>query len=292
MKANTDRLYRDIEFLTSLDPPRNYRNLASLNRAADYILQAFVEQDLQTEEQSWEVGGQTYRNVIAAYRPELPRRLIAGAHYDVYGDLPGADTNASGVAGLLESARLIAQQQPELDYGIDLVAYSLEEPPFFGNSEMGSHVHARSLFAEGVSVLGMLCFEMIGYFSGEPGSQQFPDPKLVAQYPDTGNFIIVVGIEKYAAFTRQVFEQMKAVADIDVQMILFPEPHSLAGMSDQRSYWAFDYPALMINDTSFLRNPHYHLPTDTIDTLDFPKMASVVSATVQAMLNLHKGEEA
>ena len=97
----------------------------------------------------------------------------------------------------------------------------------------------------------------------------------------------MVGIAPHREFTERVHRLMSAKADIDVQVVHFPESHAsagLAGLSDQRNYWAFGYPALMINDTSFIRNPHYHEPTDTIDTLDFVKMAAVVSATCQAIV--------
>ena len=163
----------------------------------------------------------------------------------------------------------------------------MEEPPFFGTKQMGSYIHAASLHAEQASVLGMICYEMIGYFSDEPGSQTYPTEELERRYPSTANFIIVVGIESHREFTEQVHRLMAAKADIDVQVVHFPESHAsagLAGLSDQRNYWAFGYPALMINDTSFIRNPHYHEPTDTIDTLDFAKMAAVVSAACQAIV--------
>lgn len=286
MTPNPENLYQDVEFLTTLDPPRNYRHIQSLGRAAEYIRNVFAEHQLQTATQSWKAAGQTYENIIGSYRPELPERLIVGAHYDVWGDNPGADDNASAVAGLLETARLIGQNQPDTDYRIDFVAYCLEEPPFFGTEFMGSYVHANALFRQQASVLGMICFEMIGYFSEEPHSQGFPDPVLAQRYPTTGNFIIVVGIESQAAFSTQVYELMKTKSEVDIQIIHLPDQHPLAAMSDQLNYWHFGYPALMINDTSFLRNPHYHQPTDTIETLDFTSMKEVVSGAYHAIINI------
>jgi Zn-dependent M28 family amino/carboxypeptidase len=206
----------------------------------------------------------------------------------VAGDQPGADDNASAVAGLLETARMVFEQMPPLDYRIDFVAYCLEEPPYFGTRNMGSYVHAKSLHDSNVDVMGMICFEMIGYFSDEPNSQKFPSPYLATLYPHTGNFIVVVGIEKYAAFNRQVYELMRQGAAVDVQVISFPQGagSEYAGLSDQRNYWTFGYPALMINDTSFLRNPNYHQVTDTIDTLDFGKMKAVVDSAYNAVTQL------
>jgi Zn-dependent M28 family amino/carboxypeptidase len=212
--------------------------------------------------------------------------LIVGAHYDVCGDQPGADDNASAVAGLLELARMVFEQQPALDYRVDFVAYCLEEPPFYATERMGSFIHAKSLYDANVDVIGMICLEMIGYFSDEPNSQPYPIPELAAFYPSVANFIIVVGIEQYASFSEQVHWLMSYNSGIDVQIIIFPTPDMLADMSDHRNYWQFGYNALMINDTSFIRNPHYHEPTDTIETLDFEKMTEVVNSAYKAVVGL------
>ncbi len=288
MKASTDRLYRDVEFLTSVIPARNYRHPSSLEKVCTYLKQEFTKMGAAPEEQTWTSEGKEYKNIIASYHPGKDKRLIVGAHYDVCGDQPGADDNASAVAGLLETARLLFEQQPPLDYRVDFVAYCLEEPPFFATKSMGSYVHAKSLHDSGTPVVGMICYEMIGYFSDAPRSQNFPSPLLEKLYPSTGNFIIVVGIEKYKSFNEQVHQLMRKDAGIDVQVISFPPGFGseYAGLSDQRNYWNFGYPALMINDTSFLRNPHYHQVTDTIDTLDFQKMTEVVNSAFRAIIQL------
>ncbi|HYO21913.1 MAG TPA: M28 family peptidase [Flavisolibacter sp.] len=268
MPASTDRLYRDVEFLTTISPARNYLHSNSLEKVCTYIKEEFEKMGATSEEQKWLADGREYKNILASYRPEKTKRLVVGAHYDVCGNQPGADDNASAVAGLLETARIVFEQQPWLDYRIDFVAYCLEEPPFFATQSMGSYVHAKWLYDSGADVIGMICYEMIGYFSEEENSQSFPSPLLATLYPSVGNFIIVVGIEKYKAFNERFHRAMQKDAKIDVQVISFPPgPGSeYAGLSDQRNYWAFDYPALMINDTSFLRNPNYHLQSDTIDT--------------------------
>jgi len=286
MPANKHRLQQDVTFFTGLTPPRSYRHMDSLERAARYIRVAFENAGLDVSIQSWTVMGRVYQNLIARYRPEAARQLVVGAHYDVFGDYPGADDNASGLAGLLETARLLDAQRPELDHGIELVAYCLEEPPFFGSPDMGSYRHAESLYEQGADLLGMICFDMIGYFSEEPGSQSFPDPALAGQYPDTGNFIVVVGIEKYRAFNRQLHTLMARGSAVPVEVVHFPTANGLAGLSDHRNYWTFGYPAAMINNTAFLRNPNYHEPTDTPDTLDFDRMAAVVNSSYRAITAL------
>lgn len=285
-RVNLLRLLQDTRFLTELLPYRNYKNLDSLQKVAAYIQHEFEQCGLKTEIQEWEVWGNTYQNIIATYNSGADKRLIVGAHYDVCGDQPGADDNASGIAGLLETARLISENKPLLDYRIDFVAYCLEEPPFFDRKEMGSYVHAHSLAESNANVIGMICYEMIGYFSDVPGSQPFPSPELAAMYPDRANFIMVVGHKKDTEFNHKVYELMANGSGVDVQIIEFDSQHELAGLSDHRSYWKFGYHALMINDTAFIRNPHYHKQTDTIDTLDFEKMAEVVNRVYSAIIQL------
>lgn len=282
-KAQTERLYKDVQFLTELRPYRNHLNLQSLEKVCEHLRKEFRDAGYEPEDQKWMAGGKEYTNVIASYNPQKTKRLIVGAHYDVAGNQPGADDNASAVAGLLETARLVAENKPKIDYRIDFVAYCLEEPPYFGSDKMGSYVHAKSLHDKKVEVLGMICYEMIGYFSDKPGSQGFPNEQMAKLYPDTGNFIIVVGINEYLDFNTKVFDLMKKDADIDVRPANLPPALGLAGLSDQRSYWQFNYPALMINDSSFLRNPNYHKKSDTIDTLDFPKMTEVINCSYKAV---------
>jgi Zn-dependent M28 family amino/carboxypeptidase len=286
MKADRKRLYNDVEILTQLDPPRHSDNISSLNKAAEYIKKEFEKAGLNTEEQKWLAGAMEYKNVIASYNTDKSKRLIVGAHYDVCGDQPGADDNASGIAGLLETARLVASGKPKLDYRIDFVAYNLEEPPFFASQKMGSYIHARYLKENKVPVIGMLCFEMIGYFSDEPNSQEFPSKELKAIYPNTGNFIVVVGLEKQRDFSKKVHNLMKADASINVELINFPAALGIASLSDHRNYWVFGFPAVMINDTAFLRNPNYHQKSDKIETLDFEKITAVVNASYQAVIRM------
>jgi Peptidase family M28 len=286
MRADQDRLYADVQFLTQLQPARNYRNLASLNQAADYIKAEFGKLGCRVTEQPFTVDGRRYRNIIACFGPVEGERVVVGAHYDVCDDTPGADDNASAVAGLLETARLLQAQAPQLTRPVELVAYPNEEPPFFATEDMGSAVHAQALHEAGVPVRAMVCYEMIGYFSDEPGSQKFPNDALAALFPNTGSFIVVVGRTGEEALTGQVQELMQSHSGVDVRRINLPDSLALAGLSDHRNYWQYGFPAVMINDTSFLRNPHYHQNSDTIDTLDFRRMAEVVNGAVAAVVAL------
>ena len=284
-KAQKQRMYNDVEFLTTLTPSRSCNNPESLEKVCDYIKNEYRKIDIEYLEQKWEVNGEIYSNIIASYNPgKNKKRLIVGAHYDVCGPQPGADDNASGVAGLLETVRLFVENKPKIDYQVDFVAYCLEEPPFFASDKMGSYVNARSLNKNNVDVIGMICYDMIGYFSDKPNSQPYPTNELAKLYPSKANFIILVGIKEYGSFNVKFYENMCFKSKIDVQMINFPDGRDLAGLSDHSNYWKFGYNAIMINDTAFIRNPNYHMETDTIETLDFDKMSEVVNSAYRAMI--------
>ncbi|GAA3948396.1 M28 family peptidase [Hymenobacter algoricola] len=135
--ADTVRLRRHLLALTTTPEPRNYRHLTSLNQAADYIRQELQTAGARLTEQPYVVQGNTYRNVIGSFGPQTGPRLITGVHYGVCGEQPGADDNGTGVAALLELARLLGQPST-LPCRIDLVAYTLEEPPFFRTKSMGA----------------------------------------------------------------------------------------------------------------------------------------------------------
>ncbi len=285
--AQQECLYKHVEFLTPLSPARNWENLETLAACCSYITKEFNAAGYKVEKQKWMVHGNEYSNLIASWNRDKKKRLIVGAHYDVAGEQLGADDNASAVAGLLETARLLAENKPDLDYRIDFVAYCLEEPPFFGTPHMGSYIHAHSLCQEKAEVLGMINFEMIGFFTEEPASQNFVYiPELKGILPSTGNFIFLAGQEGFGEFTEAVFEKMSNNAAVDVRMHNFPNGEGFAGFSDHGNYWKFGYPAVMINDTGFERNPNYHLRTDTIDTLDFEKMTTVINSTYRAVVGL------
>jgi hypothetical protein len=225
-QANINSLRQHVAFLTELQPARNYRNLASLNKAAAYIHTKYSALGFDVVEyQPFKVrGGVTYQNISAIIRGKSSERIVVGAHYDVWGDLPGADDNASAVAGLLETARLIGnfrkQQQPA--YTLEFVGYCLEEPPFFATDEMGSAVHARELHNSKTALKLMVCYEMIGYFSDKAGSQGFPHPSLKEVYPDKGNFIIVGGHSSQPEISHNFAALMQTACNIPVYPVASP----------------------------------------------------------------------
>jgi Zn-dependent M28 family amino/carboxypeptidase len=232
--------------------------------------------------------GHLYTNVIGTMGTDGAERVVVGAHYDVCGEQPGADDNASAVAGLLEVSRLLNPFASTLKYRVDFVAYTLEEPPFFGTPEMGSYVHAQSLHEDGVKVRGMISLEMIGYFTDEEDSQDYPLPLMKLFYPSKGDFIGVVGNFRSRALVKEVKGHMSA-APINVESLSAPAIVPGVNFSDHRSYWEFGYPAVMVTDTAFFRNPHYHRVSDVAETLDFDTMKEVVKGVAWTVLNLSRG---
>lgn len=277
MRADPKLLRSHVTRLTTTPKPRDYTHPEILKEIAKYIHQTWTEQGLRPEFQDFKAGGQVYQNVTVSIGPEKAPRIVIGAHYDVAGNQPGADDNASGVAGLLELSRILKDKSSQLNHRIEFVAYCLEEPPFFGSEEMGSAVHAKNLKNSKTEIKLMMSLEMIGYFTEKENSQKFPVSALKYIYPNKGNFIAVVGDLGSFLMTRKIKNMMASQSKVDVEFLNAPKGLVGVDFSDHRNYWAQGYPAVMITDTAFFRNPNYHTPQDTIDTLNFEKMAEVVN---------------
>jgi Zn-dependent M28 family amino/carboxypeptidase len=288
LDADPERLARDVHMLAITCAPRDLPHRENLDRAADYIRGEFLSAGARVSEQAYTAEGKLVRNILAMFGPDTPERIVVGAHYDAFGGMPGADDNASGTAGLLELARLLSKSPPPM--AVELVAFTLEEPPHFKSKWMGSAVHAESLRAGNVRVRAMLCLEMIGSFSDESGSQKYPVPGLGLLYPTRGDFIAVVGRLRDARLVRRVKAAMAGVERLPVRSINAPPrlgPIDLGlDLSDHSSYWAAGMRAVMVTDTAFFRNSRYHMPDDTPDTLDYERIALVVSGVHQAVLAL------
>jgi Zn-dependent M28 family amino/carboxypeptidase len=285
-KTEQVRIMNDLKFLINSPVARSNENTARLNECAAYILKEFGKLTDNIEEQKYIVNGKEYKNIICSFGPREGKRIIVGAHYDVCGNQPGADDNASGVAGLLETARMLKQQEGELKYRTDLVAYSLEEPPNFRTENMGSAVHAKMLKDAHIKVKTMICLEMIGFFSEMPKSQEYPIGVMKLFYPRKANFIAVIGKTGQGKTTRRIKKSMNERSS--VKTISLNAPASVPGIdfSDHLNYWKYGYTAVMITDTSFYRNANYHERSDTIETLNIEKMAEVIKGVVNSIMNL------
>jgi hypothetical protein len=276
-RADAARLEADVRFLAQIEPARSIGNRAALDRAADYIGQGFAAAGCTVREQVYRARDDRFRNIICSFGPDRAERIVIGAHYDVHGDdNPGADDNASGVAGILELARLLGAQASDLRHRIDLVAFSLEEWPAYETDAMGSAVYADSLIEEGAVLKLMISVEMIGYFSDAPGSQHYPLSFLNWFYPERGDFIGVIGLAFDRALVKRVRELMRFEGGLPVYSINAPAFVPGIDRSDHRNFWQRGLPAVMVTDTGDYRNPHYHSAADTPETLDVHRMAEVV----------------
>lgn len=287
-----ERLKAIVRTLAETIGPRSYRDTASLAAAADFITQSFQAGGYTVILQPYEVNGQMYRNIIAERRgaEEPDRILIVGAHYDTVEGTPGADDNASGIAVLLELARLHAVTR--FRNTVRFVAFTLEEPPFFRSRQMGSRVYARSLKERGERVEAMICLEMVGYYSQEKDSQSFPLFWLRWRYPTTGNFITVVSNAASEPLQIHVRDALKAQMSLPVETFTGPWWIPGVDLSDHGSFWKEGYSAIMLTDTAFYRNPHYHRGTDRPDTLDYSAMAELAKGIAGALGALDQSSNA
>nr|MDU9042870.1 M28 family peptidase [Candidatus Electrothrix aestuarii] len=285
VRADPDRLRWHVEYMSQELSPRNHNHPEKLADTVRYLATGLSVPGAQVSLQSYVAenavpGRKEQVNVIARFGSSEGPVVIVGAHYDVEGDFAGADDNASGVAGLLELARMLSQR--EVTGNIELVAYGTEEAPFFGTEQMGSAVHARRLAEQGRTVKAMLCLEMIGYFLEQ---QDYNSWLLRFVYPQNGLYAAVVGRWQERYLARTVKRCFQGASDL--QTVSYSGP-VLFGMdlSDHRNYWHHGYPAVMITDTAFLRNHNYHTARDTPDTLDYQRMAQVVDGVLSAVLKL------
>jgi len=283
-QSDTTLISSYLKTLTKTPQFRNHDNIDQLNLTADYITTIFKKSSDSVYTQEFTFDQKTYKNIICSFGTENKKRIIVGAHYDVCGDQEGADDNASGVVGLLELSRLLKDKK--LNYRIDLVAYTLEEPPYFRTELMGSYIHAKSLKESNATVYGMISIEMIGYFKDEAKSQSYPLGALSLKYGNKGNYITLVKKFGSGEFVNRFSENFKASKNIRTKT--FPGPPSLPGIdfSDHLNYWKFGYDAMMITDTSFYRNKNYHQKGDTMETLDIQRMSKVIDGIYSGIISL------
>jgi hypothetical protein len=277
-----------VRYLSGECHPRHYLARENQQKAMIYITARLREAGGRIEVQAFSTSAGPYQNVIAHFGPEGGPRYVVGAHFDACGPQPGADDNASGVAGLLELAVLLGKET-SLPAHFELVAYNLEEPPFFAGPQMGSAVHARTLREQKVEVALMLSLEMIGYFRDERGSQSYPVPLMRLLYPSRANFIGLVGRWDQRRAIASFKRACVGTADIPVVSLAAPSFVPAIDFSDHRNYWEQGYPALMVTDTSFFRNPNYHQPTDTFETLDYRRLSEVVRLVHAGLLGHARG---
>jgi hypothetical protein len=268
------RLRRHVAAIASV--PHNMRYYAQLQAVAAYIEETLTATGFDVVSQTYEVNGRAARNLEVTIEPAAAgpdtKSIVVGAHYDSAGDAPGANDNGTGTAAVIELARLL--KGAALNARIRLVLFVNEEPPYFQTSDMGSFRYAQLLAGRKEPVAAMMSLETLGYFSGAPGSQTYPAP-LGAFFSDKANFIAFVGTLGSRGLVRQAIGSFR-------KHTAFPSiggvaPGFIPGI-DWSDHWSFTqhgFPSIMITDTAVFRYPHYHLPSDTPDKVDYESLARI-----------------
>ena len=258
----------------------------SLSRAAAYVRSTLEDAGLCVTEQAYQYHSQRVVNLLATAPTTTGASAyyVIGAHYDTVATTPGADDNASAVAVMLELARRLPEAK--LKAPVLFAAFTLEEPPAFWTGHQGSRVFARACRSKGDSVLGALILEMVGCTSPR---QHYPFVSRWPGYPAQGNFIGIVGNWPSRRLGRAVLRGFRNNRRLPVESLFLPFDGWIlpaTRLSDHASFWDAGWQALMVTDTAFFRNPNYHLPSDSIDTLDFVFMAQLVKSLELALLEL------
>ncbi|MEM7166210.1 MAG: M28 family peptidase [Planctomycetota bacterium] len=269
------RLEADVVALCTTAGGRNQLDMPGLRVAEQFLTTSFAAAGLPPQYHEYECRGTTVRNIeaelLGTVRPA--EIIVIGAHYDAYTGT-SADDNASGTAAVLELARVFAgTPQPRT---IRFLAFVNEEPPFFQQpGAMGSEVYAGRCKERDEKIVAMLSLEMLGYYSTEPNSQQYPWP-LKWLYPSTGDFVAFVGSYSNRRLVRQCIRAFREKTQFPSEGAALPS--NIPGV-EYSDHWAFSYhgySAAMVTDTAFFRNNNYHTLHDTPDTLDYERMARVV----------------
>jgi len=280
-----DRLRAHVSVLAGDIGERNVWRSRALEASARHVERVLGDLGYPVTVQEFDVQGVTVKNLEAERKGNsVPEEVVVvGAHYDSIIGSPGANDNASGVAGVLEMARLLADQP--LPRTVRFVAFVNEEPPFFQTDDMGSRVYASRARRRGERIVAMLSIETIGYYSEEAGSQHYPFP-LSLVYPNTANFIGFVGNHASRDLVRRAIGTFRARIEFPSEGITAPEWITGIGWSDHASFWKEGYAALMITDTALFRYRHYHTPEDTPDKIDYTRMARVVMGIARVVAEL------
>jgi Zn-dependent M28 family amino/carboxypeptidase len=261
-----------------------YDRYQELEQVAEYIYRNFQTNGLQVTREPFQWEGRQYCNIIAEKRGTIsPEKvIILGAHYDSVPGSPGADDNASAVAVLLEVARYVSAVPRGAT--VKFIAFTLEEYGYVGSTH-----HARKVKKEGTKIEGMISLEMVGFTAPTQNYPSTIDPKY---YPSVGDFIGIVGNKRSEALLNKVRASLKNhIPQLPAEFLTVPgngEGFEELRLSDHSPFWDQGFPALLVTDTSFLRNPNYHLPTDTIETLDFEFMQKVAVGMYYSVLDLTK----
>jgi Zn-dependent M28 family amino/carboxypeptidase len=279
----TENLRRHVAHLSVDIGERHLWNGDSLERAARYIESELSAAGYAPTRQTYTAYRKPVSNIIAEKMGTRPRSIVIGAHYDSVPGSPGADDNASAVAGLLELARML--RNSPCAGGFKFAAFVNEESPSFGSDYMGSMKYARSLKERGENVAFMIALEMIGCFDKRK-PQNYPLRLMRRFYPKTGDFIGIVGDFRSHRPVLALARAMRRQGLVPTSALVAPRHFGGIDRSDHSAFWRHGFKALMVTDTAFFRNENYHRETDTIDTLNFKVMADVVASLFVALIKV------
>lgn len=280
-----DHLNEHVTTLAQQIGERNLNHYDHLEAAASYIRKYLEQQEYHVEEEDYTVSGKTCRNLYAILEGTDKSKgiVVIGAHYDSVAGSPGANDNGSGVAAVLELARILKDEAHS--QSIILAFFPNEEPPYFQTDNMGSLVLARSLKAQGMRVIAMISVETIGYYSDQSGSQRYPSG-IASFYPNTANFIGFVSDLRSRPLLHQAVGEFRTSTHFPSEGATLPRWIEGVGFSDHWSFWQAGYRAIMVTDTAPFRYPYYHTANDTADKLDYDKMARVVVGLKHVVMKL------
>ncbi len=285
LEKTENRLKEHLAELTVGIGERSVEVPENLDRTAEYIEAFYKELGIPVRKEPYKYLNDTVFNVVAEVVSGKPprKRYLLGAHYDSVAGTVGADDNASAIAVQLETAREFDRivRSEKLDMEVAFVSFALEEMPAYGTSRMGSKVYAKNALEREERIDGMICLEMVGYTCLEPGCQQYPFPLQYFGYPETGEFIGIVGNFKSRGFTGELFRQFGKNKELPVVKLHVPFDGWVipqVRLSDHASFWDAGFKAVMVTDSAFFRNPYYHTPFDTMEKLDYGFMAELVES--------------
>jgi len=280
------RLEQHVEALAGDIGERHLWRHDALESAARYIEEAWAGLGYRVASQPYVSHGKPVRNLEVELpgSGEPPEIVLVGAHYDTVAGSPGANDNASGVAAMIEIARLLAGSKTRR--AVRFVAFVNEEPPLFYSPEMGSRVYARRSSERGERIVAMLSLETIGFYTSAPGSQRYPNPLYGLFYPDRGDFVAFVGNLASRSLVRTAVESFRRHTAFPSEGVAAPGWWGGVHWSDHSSFWREGYPAFMVTDTALFRYPHYHRAGDTPDRLDYESLARVTAGLARVVAEL------
>ncbi|MCP4132698.1 MAG: M28 family peptidase [bacterium] len=283
-----------VKYLSHELGERTLRKYDNLNRARDYINAFFSmygkKHGYPQYEDTYIVQDKEVANIITEIKgSEEPEKIILiGAHYDTVEDSPGADDNATAIAGLLEFFRLFAGTKQKKT--IRFVAFTLEEPPFFSTEDMGSMRYAANCQWKKENIELMVCLEMLGYGS-KKCKQDFPSDDYRKLGPKHGNFLTVCSLPSISDYVYLWKRMYNSYAKTEIVEMIGPASVPGIGLSDHFSFVKNGYPAIMLCDTGFYRNKNYHMPEDTFDTINYKFLVDNIFnsyLTIKELANMDK----